>query len=91
MCSSVVKLLIALRSVSINSLPENSLNTKNSALSDESFILKGPMARGLKMPFLNIVSLPKNFDGIGISKLFQSFDLIGLSETRLDSSFLMAR
>ena len=42
--------------------------------------------RGFKMAFLNIVSLPKHVDELRISELFLHFDLLALSETRLDSS-----
>ena len=38
------------------------------------------------MAFLNIVSLPKHVDELRISELFLHFDLLALSETRLDSS-----
>ena len=38
------------------------------------------------MAFLNIVSLPKHVGELRISELFLHFDLLALSETRLDSS-----
>ena len=43
--------------------------------------------RGFKMAFLNIVSLPKHVDELRISDItFPHFDLLALSETRLDSA-----
>ena len=43
-------------------------------------------AKGFEMAFLNVVSLPKDFDELRISELFLHFDLLALNETRLDSS-----
>ena len=45
-----------------------------------------PNERGFKMAFLNIVSLPKKIDEIRYSMSNKHIDLIGFSETRLDSN-----
>ncbi|XP_032237174.1 uncharacterized protein LOC116618025 [Nematostella vectensis] len=39
------------------------------------------------MAFLNIVSIPKYIDEIRTSKLMNSFDILGFSETRLDDTY----
>ncbi|EDO35724.1 predicted protein [Nematostella vectensis] len=55
--------------------------------SNNDYIPSGPTARGFKMAFLNIVSIPKYIDEIRTSKLMNSFDILGFSETRLDDTY----
>ena len=45
-----------------------------------------PNERGLKMAFLNIVSLPKKIDEINCSMANKFIDLIAFNETRLDAN-----
>ena len=65
--------------------PTNNSNNISSNLSNPMNSFAN--MRGFKMAFLNVASLPKNFDEINFSMSSKLLDVMAFCETRLDQSF----